>query len=75
MQNFLEGMPPVVRDSDLWPWGWLAAHPQLFLIGIPFSLTLLGILLIHEFGHYFACRYHKIRATMPWVLSQVLNVL
>ncbi len=68
MQNFREGMPPVVRDSDLWPWGWLAAHPHLFPIGIPFSVTLLGILLIHEFGHYFACRYHKIRSTMPWVL-------
>ena len=28
MQNFIEGMPPVVRDSDLWPWGWLAGHPK-----------------------------------------------
>ena len=27
MVNFLEGMPPVVRDSDLWPWGWLWKHP------------------------------------------------
>ncbi len=68
MQNFLEGMPPVVRDSDLWPWAWLANHPNLFAIGWSFSFTLLGILLIHEFGHYFACRWHKIRATLPWVL-------
>ena len=68
MQNFLEGMPPVVRESDLWPWGWLAAHPELFVTGWAFSLALLGILLIHEFGHYFACRWHRIRATLPWVL-------
>jgi membrane-associated protease RseP (regulator of RpoE activity) len=68
MQNFLEGLPPVVRDSDLWPWGWLSDHPELFKTGLPFSASLLGILLIHEFGHYFACRWHKIRATLPWVL-------
>jgi membrane-associated protease RseP (regulator of RpoE activity) len=35
---------------------------------LPFSLSLLGILLIHEFGHYFACRWHRIKATLPWVL-------
>ncbi|MGB6690904.1 MAG: site-2 protease family protein [Terracidiphilus sp.] len=68
MQNYLEGMPPVVRESDLWPWGWLSAHPDLFNTGWAFSLTLLGILLIHEFGHYFACRWHGIRSTLPWVL-------
>jgi len=68
MQNFLEGMPPVVRESDLWPWGWLAGHPAMFAAGWSFSAALLGILLIHEFGHYFACRWHKIRATLPWVL-------
>jgi membrane-associated protease RseP (regulator of RpoE activity) len=68
MQNFLLGMPPVVHDSDLWPWGWLAAHPELFKTGWAFSASLLGILLLHEFGHYFACRWHKISATLPWVL-------
>jgi membrane-associated protease RseP (regulator of RpoE activity) len=68
MQNFLEGMPPVVTDSDLWPWGWLSEHPDLFQMGYAFSAALLGILLIHEFGHYFACRAHRIRATLPWVL-------
>jgi membrane-associated protease RseP (regulator of RpoE activity) len=68
MQNFMEGMPPVVRDSDLWPWGWLSEHPDLFVTGWAFSCALLGILLIHEFGHYFACLWHGIRSTLPWVL-------
>lgn len=68
MQNFVEGMAPVVRDGDLWPWGWLWRHPERFATGFGFSLTLLGILLIHEFGHYFACRAHGIRCTLPWVL-------
>ena len=68
MQNFLEGLPPVARESDLWPWGWLIRHPALFAAGFAYSLTLLGILLIHEFGHYAACHAHRLRATLPWVL-------
>jgi membrane-associated protease RseP (regulator of RpoE activity) len=68
MQNFLEGLPPVARDSDLWPWPWLHAHPSLFSSGFAFSLTLLGILLVHEMGHYLACRAHGIDSTLPWVL-------
>jgi membrane-associated protease RseP (regulator of RpoE activity) len=40
----------------------------MYKTGIAFSSSLLSILLIHEFGHYFACRWHKIRATLPWVL-------
>lgn len=68
MQNFQDGLPAVASDTDLWPWPWLFAQPSRFLLGIPFSSALLGILLSHEFGHYFACRAHKIRCTLPWVL-------
>lgn len=68
MHNFLSGQPAVVNESDLWPWSWLFEHPSRFLLGWPFSAALLGILLTHEFGHYFACRAHGIRATLPWVL-------
>jgi membrane-associated protease RseP (regulator of RpoE activity) len=68
MQNFLEGMPPVVRERDLWPWAWVWRHPELYIRGWTFSFTLLGILLVHEFGHYIACRMHGINATLPWIL-------
>lgn len=43
-------------------------HPRLLLLGIPFSFTLIGILLAHELGHYFACRYYKIDASYPYFL-------
>ena len=36
--------------------GMSGAHPAALLQGLPFSLTLLLILLAHEFGHYLACR-------------------
>jgi membrane-associated protease RseP (regulator of RpoE activity) len=68
MHNFLQGLPPVARESDLWPWTWLVRHPSLFASGFAYSLTLLGILLIHEFGHYAACRTHRLRATLPWII-------
>jgi len=68
MQNFLLGQPAIASDSDLWPWPWLLHDPSRFRLGCPFSAALLLILLTHEFGHYFACRAHGIRATLPWVL-------
>ena len=40
-------------------------HPAALLTGLPFALTLLTILLAHELGHYFACRYHHIRSSYP----------
>jgi len=43
-------------------------QPRLFLTGIPFAFTLLGILLAHELGHLFACRHYGIRATYPYFL-------
>ena len=36
--------------------------------GLPFSLTLLSILLTHEFGHFFASRRHGIQTTIPYFI-------
>ena len=46
----------------------LAARPWLLLDGLPYSLTLMSILLAHELGHYFACRYYGIDASLPYFL-------
>jgi len=43
-------------------------HPRLLLGGIPFAFTLIGILLAHELGHFFACRYYKIDASYPYFI-------
>ena len=42
--------------------------PKLFFSGLPFSLTLLTILTAHEMGHYLACLYYDVDATMPFFL-------
>lgn len=36
--------------------------------GLAFSVTLLGILMAHELGHYFTCRYYGIDASPPYFL-------
>jgi membrane-associated protease RseP (regulator of RpoE activity) len=36
--------------------------------GLPFSVTLLSILVTHEAGHYLMCRRHGIAASLPYVL-------
>jgi membrane-associated protease RseP (regulator of RpoE activity) len=46
-------------------WGFLWAHPASWLWGLSYALPLLGILLVHEMGHFFACRSHGIQATLP----------
>jgi membrane-associated protease RseP (regulator of RpoE activity) len=45
---------------------WL--HPLQLLQGLPFSLTLATILLAHEFGHYLACVYYRVDASLPYFL-------
>ncbi len=47
--------------SDLWT-GW------------PFAVSLLAILLAHEFGHYLAARYHKSAVTLPYFIPFPLSV-
>ncbi len=38
------------------------------LSGLPFSLSLLTILLCHEFGHYIMSRIYKVDATLPYFI-------
>lgn len=37
-------------------------------IGLPYSLSALFILATHEFGHYFAAKFHKVKATLPYFI-------
>ena len=36
--------------------------------GLPFAVSLLAILSAHEFGHYFAGRFHHTRVTLPYFI-------
>lgn len=41
---------------------------SLWLRSLWYSGGVLGILGAHEFGHYFACRYYGVRASLPYFL-------
>lgn len=46
----------------------LYKNPAGLAAGLPFALTLMGILLAHELGHFFACRHHHIRSSYPFFI-------
>ena len=48
-------------------------RPANLLTGWPFALTLLGILGSHEFGHYFAARYHRVAVSLPYFIPMPLG--
>jgi membrane-associated protease RseP (regulator of RpoE activity) len=69
--NFLHNLPPFAAGDEYLPFfqiRWVVAQPARLLLGIPFSATLLGILLAHEMGHYLFCRYYRVRATLPFFI-------
>lgn len=48
--------------------GYLSLMWNNLGVGLPFAISLLAILLAHEFGHYLAGRYHKTAVTLPYFL-------
>src|SRR3954470_24303665 len=64
--NFLHHQPLI--DDHFFPIVSLFQQPSNFLLGIPFALSLMGILLAHEMGHYLYCRKYRVLATLPYFL-------
>jgi len=48
--------------------GQMALLARSIFSGWPFALSLLGILLAHEFGHYLMSRHHNTPATLPYFI-------
>ena len=59
---------PFDFETDLMGYAKLWHDPSFLLDGLPFSLTLLAILMAHEMGHYLAARYYHVDATLPFFL-------
>lgn len=68
MASFEANQPGIVLERDLLHYERVWANPLLLLDGLSYSLPLLAILLAHEFGHYLACVYYRISATLPFFL-------
>jgi len=66
--NYARGLPPFDLDFSFSLFRGLCRHPAGLALGLPFSATLLTILLAHELGHYLACRYHGLKASYPYFI-------
>ncbi len=68
VRNFRDNLPAFDLERDLTAFLNMWSHPLSLLVGLPFSLALLTILLAHEFGHYLACRYYRVKASLPYFI-------
>ncbi len=66
--NFRTNRPAFDLERDLVAMIVIWGDPARLLEGLPFSLTLLAILLAHELGHYLACAYYRVDASLPYFL-------
>jgi membrane-associated protease RseP (regulator of RpoE activity) len=68
LENFERSRPIFDVERD---WSAIATiwqSPSVLALGLPFSITLMTILLAHELGHYLACRYYRVDASLPYFL-------
>jgi membrane-associated protease RseP (regulator of RpoE activity) len=69
--NFQNNFAPYSADDQAAPFFpilWVLQHPARLLLGIPFSATLLLILLSHEMGHYLYCLRYRVWASLPYFI-------
>jgi len=63
---------PVLHGGDtflpLFPFEWLIRSPRAVLQGVPFSLTLMLILLAHEMGHYTYAKRYGVSVSLPYFI-------
>ena len=71
--SLLAGNPPIYFSMvPLFEGWWLplpvALEARALATGLPFGLTLVTVLALHEGGHYFAARRHRISVTPPFFI-------
>ncbi len=56
---------PDLFHPFLGAWRLLTERPEELLLGIPFALTLLLILVTHELAHFICSKLHRVPASLP----------
>lgn len=71
--SYAQNLEPFSGDDGLFTMLLLPfQHPRMLLMGIPFSLALLGFFMAHEMGHFLACKYYGIDVSYPFFLPSPL---
>src|SRR5947209_13337037 len=69
--NFQNNQPAFSMNDDALPFfpvRWALSQPSRLLLGLPFSATLMLILLAHEMGHYLYCKHYGVYATLAFFI-------
>lgn len=66
--NYAHNLPAFDLENELPALVKILTTPRLLLDGLPYSLTLMTILMAHEMGHFLACVYYRIDASLPFFL-------
>ena len=66
--NFNHHLPAYASDADLFPLRWALERPAHLLLGVPFSFSLMLILLAHEMGHFVVAARNGVYATLPYFI-------
>lgn len=69
ISTFLVGLP-----TDRLLWGFIPTSEEGLLRGVLFASLLLGFLTFHEFGHYFAAVYHKVKVSLPYYIPIPIGI-
>lgn len=71
----MHGVPSFdMTAGGYFPLLW-ALHGDRLFLGVPFSLTLMLILLAHELGHYLYCVKYRVAATLPFFIPFPLSLI
>jgi membrane-associated protease RseP (regulator of RpoE activity) len=65
---FLATMATTLSVGALYAGHDIFSNPLLIVNGWPYSAALLSILGAHELAHFFTCRLHGVRATLPYFI-------
>ncbi len=52
---------------------FVTVNQAWLLDGLRYAIPLLAFLTVHEFGHYFAARYHNVRTSLPYYIPFPFN--
>ena len=70
----MAGRELVYAEADVW---WMVFGMRItlpwVLDGLRFGGSLLLFLTVHEFGHYFAARYHRVSTSLPYYIPFPFN--
>jgi membrane-associated protease RseP (regulator of RpoE activity) len=72
LSTLLVGAVTMVDFNGI-PMDTLWHQPSTVLMGLPFSIAIMSILLAHEMGHYLACRYYRVDASLPYFIPFPLS--